>query len=123
MAGGLAARPRIVIPGRSGGASTARRKPGDNRNPAAFGWLTLQIRPRVSPMKEAFIVMAILGCGDGAGPCETVRKVETPYESVADCRAASRAVLEKLTDLPYPVIAADCARSPKNAYAEARPIG
>lgn len=74
-------------------------------------------------MKEALIVMAILGCGDGASQCETVRKVETPYQSVADCRAASPAVLEKLTDLAYPVIVANCEKSPKSAYADARPIG
>lgn len=74
-------------------------------------------------MNEILIVMAILGCGDGASQCETVRKVETPYTSVAACRAASPAVLEKLTDLAYPVIVANCAKSPKNAYAEARPIG
>lgn len=74
-------------------------------------------------MKEALIIMAILGCGDDSSQCETVRKVETAYTTVADCRAATPAVLEKLTDLAYPVIMANCLKSTKSAYAEARPIG
>ena len=74
-------------------------------------------------MKEALIVMAILGCGDDSSQCQTVQRVEAPFESVDACRAASSAVLEKLTDLAYPVIVADCAKSPKDALAEVRPVG
>lgn len=73
-------------------------------------------------MKEALIVMAILGCGDDGGQCQTVQRIEAPFETVADCRAASPAVLQKLTDLSYPVIVANCEKSTKNALADARPI-
>ena len=72
-------------------------------------------------MKEALIVMAILGCADDSNQCQTVQRVEAPFESVDACRAASPAVLQKLTDLAYPVIVANCAKSPTNALAEARP--
>lgn len=74
-------------------------------------------------MNEALIVMAILGCADDSRQCQTVQRVEAPFESVAACRAASAAVLAKLTDLAYPVIVADCQESPRNALAEARPVG
>jgi hypothetical protein len=74
-------------------------------------------------MQEALIVMAILGCGDDGSQCQTVQRVAAPFESVAACRAASAAVLQKLTDLAYPVIVANCAKSPVNALAEARPVG
>lgn len=74
-------------------------------------------------MHDALIIMAILGCGDAGSQCQTVQRVEVPFETLAACRAASPAVLEKLTDLAYPVIVANCAKSPKNALADARPIG
>ncbi|MFC3712659.1 hypothetical protein ACFOMD_08760 [Sphingoaurantiacus capsulatus] len=74
-------------------------------------------------MKEALIIMAILGCADDNSQCQTVQRVTVPFETVADCRAAQPAVLEKLTMLDYPVIVADCQRSPVNQLADARPIG
>ena len=74
-------------------------------------------------MKEAFIVMAILGCADDSSQCQTVQRVDVPFETVSACRAASAAVLQKLTDLAYPVIVANCEKSPKNALADARPLG
>ena len=74
-------------------------------------------------MKEALIVMAILGCGDDNSQCQTVQRIDAPFETVAACRAASAAVLERLTDLSYPVIVANCEKSPKNALADAQPLG
>ncbi len=74
-------------------------------------------------MHEAFIIMAILGCADDGSQCQTLQRVSAPYETVAACRAAAPAVLEKLTDMAYPSIVADCARSPKGQLADARPIG
>lgn len=75
-------------------------------------------------MKEALIVMAILGCADDSNQCQTVQRVDAPFATVAACRAASGAVLAKLTDLAYPVIVANCEKSPKGALAaEARPVG
>ena len=74
-------------------------------------------------MKEALIVMAILGCADDSSQCQAVQRVEAPFASVAACRAASSAVLEKLTDLAYPVIVANCLKSNKGALAAVRPVG
>jgi hypothetical protein len=74
-------------------------------------------------MQEALIVMAILGCADDSSQCQTVQRVAVPYETVAACRAASPAVLQKLTDLAYPVIVANCEKPTKNAFADARPVG
>jgi hypothetical protein len=74
-------------------------------------------------MQEALIFMAILGCGDDGNQCQTVQRIEAPFETVAQCRAASAPVLEKLTDLAYPVIVANCERSTKQQLADARPIG
>jgi hypothetical protein len=74
-------------------------------------------------MKEALIVMAILGCADDSNQCQTVQRIDAPFETVDACRTASAAVLAKLTDLAYPVIVANCEKSPRNALAEARPGG
>lgn len=74
-------------------------------------------------MHEALIIMAILGCGDDGNQCQTVQRVSAPYETVDACRAAAPAVLEKLTDLAYPSIVANCERSTKGQLADARPIG
>ncbi|MCA3254534.1 MAG: hypothetical protein INF91_02825 [Alphaproteobacteria bacterium] len=73
-------------------------------------------------MNSALIVMAILGCADGGGQCQTVRTVETPYASVAACNAAAGPVLERLTDLEYPTLMAQCQRSARRGdVAEASP--
>ena len=78
-------------------------------------------------MKEVLIVMAILGCGDDASQCQTVKRVEAGFASVDACRAASPAVLERLTDLAYPMIVAKCEKTTRTALAEAeaedKPIG
>src|SRR5688500_15612472 len=74
-------------------------------------------------MKEALIVMAILGCADDSNQCQTVQRVDAPFATVAACRAASGAVLAELTDLAYPVLVADCEESPKGALAAgSRPV-
>jgi hypothetical protein len=73
-------------------------------------------------MKEALIVMAILGCADDSNQCQTVQRLDVPFETVDACRDASAAVLAKLTELAYPVIVANCEKSPTNALAEARPV-
>lgn len=61
-------------------------------------------------MKDVLIVMTILGCGDNSTDCEMVHKVDAGFPSLAACQAASPAVLERLTDLAYPVIVAQCQR-------------
>ncbi len=74
-------------------------------------------------MNELLVVMAILGCGDDGAGCRTVQRVEAGFETVAACRAASPAVLERLVDLAYPVVVAQCERTTRTALAKAQPIG
>lgn len=61
-------------------------------------------------MEPMFFVMAILGCGDGNGQCTTARTVPTHYTTMAQCQAALPTQLAANTDIPFPVISADCRR-------------
>ena len=70
-------------------------------------------------------VIAILGCADGGGACQTVATPSTRYESVAQCAAARGSALEANTDLDFPTIVAQCrpsAVTPASAKAR-RPSG
>ena len=62
-------------------------------------------------MNTMFFVMAILGCGDGNVACTEARIVPTRYTSMAQCRAALPEQLARNTDVPFPMIGADCRRS------------
>jgi len=70
-------------------------------------------------MNSALIVMAILGCADDGSQCQAVRTVATPYASVEACNAAAGPVLERLTDLEYPSIMAQCQKAPRPDSADA----
>lgn len=59
-------------------------------------------------MESMFFVMAILGCGDGNTQCTEARIVPARYETMAQCRAALPDQLAKNTDVPFPMIGADC---------------
>jgi hypothetical protein len=59
-------------------------------------------------MEPLFYVMAIMGCGDGNVQCTEARVVPARYESMAQCRAALPGQLAKNTDVPYPMIGANC---------------
>ena len=59
-------------------------------------------------MEPLFYVMAIMGCGDGNVQCTEARIVPARYESMAQCRAALPDQLAKNTDVPYPMIGANC---------------
>jgi hypothetical protein len=69
-------------------------------------------------VNTALIVMAILGCGDDSSACQRVRDVPAAFATVEACNAASPAVLERLTDLSYPVIMAQCQKQPAPALAQ-----
>jgi hypothetical protein len=58
-----------------------------------------------------YFVMAILGCGDGSDDCREARLVPVRYSTMAQCRAALPDQLSRNTDVPYPVIGADCRRA------------
>lgn len=59
-------------------------------------------------MEPMFFVMAILGCGDGQQQCAEARIVPARYETMAQCRAALPEQLARNSDVPFPVIGADC---------------
>lgn len=61
-------------------------------------------------MQPVFFVMAILGCGDGSVDCTEARMVPARYETMPQCRADLANRIAANTDVPYPVIGADCRR-------------
>ncbi len=69
-------------------------------------------------MQPLFYVMAILGCGDGNVDCTEARIIPARYETMAQCRAALPDQLARNTDMPYPMIGANC-RASGNAIAKA----
>lgn len=62
-------------------------------------------------MGPAFYVLAILGCGEGETACQPVSKVETRYESLEACNAATAMAVSRHIDLAFPVVAAQCERA------------
>ena len=73
-------------------------------------------------MQPIFYVMAILGCGDGSVDCTEARMVPARYETMAQCRADLANRIAANTDVPYPVIGADCRRiGAQVAKAERKP--
>ena len=59
-------------------------------------------------MGPGIFLIAIMGCGEGNARCQTVRTLETRYESRAACTAATDAALAKATDVDAPVVVAQC---------------
>ncbi len=59
-------------------------------------------------MGPAVYVMAILGCGEGADICEPVSLAPVRYESQEACNAATASMIERHTDILYPVVVAEC---------------
>jgi hypothetical protein len=59
-------------------------------------------------MGPGIFLIAIMGCGEGDGPCRQVRMLETRYESQAACTAATEAAVAGNADVDYPVVVAQC---------------
>ena len=59
-------------------------------------------------MGPAGYLIAILGCGEAEAPCQQVQLAPVRYESQAECLAASDEQLSRHSDLPYPVVVAEC---------------
>ena len=59
-------------------------------------------------MEPLFYVMAIMGCGDGNTACTEARVIPARYATMAQCRAALPDQLARNTDVPYPMIGANC---------------
>ena len=53
-------------------------------------------------------LIAILGCGEADAPCQQVQLEPARYESRAACLAASDERIARHSDLPYPVVVAEC---------------
>ncbi len=76
-------------------------------------------------MGPMYFVMAILGCADGSEDCREARLVPVRYTTMAQCRAALPEQLARNTDVPFPVIGADCRRAGAEiaAAGKAKPRG
>ncbi len=74
-------------------------------------------------MGPMFFVMAIMGCADGSESCTEARMVPVRYATMAQCRAALPEQLARNTDVPYPVIGADCRRAGVQMAALDKPRG
>ena len=59
-------------------------------------------------MGPGIFIIAILGCGEGDAPCQTVKTLEARYESRAACSAATEAAVTRSGDVDYPVVVAQC---------------
>jgi len=59
-------------------------------------------------MEPFYFVMAIMGCADGSAQCAEARVVPVRYQTVQQCQAAMPAMLQRNSDIDYPVISATC---------------
>jgi len=59
-------------------------------------------------MGPGIFLIAIMGCGEADAPCQTVRTLETQYESQAACTAATEAAVARAGDVDAPVVVAQC---------------
>ncbi|MCM2474844.1 hypothetical protein HGO38_15290 [Rhizobium sp. CG5] len=59
-------------------------------------------------MNTALIMMTILGCDDSVSQCHFIAKPEQHYVSVELCDAASEKVLERYSNVNYPMVVAVC---------------
>ena len=59
-------------------------------------------------MGPAIFLIAIMGCGEGDAPCQSVRTLDARYESQAACTAATEAAVTQNSDLDFPVVVAEC---------------
>lgn len=62
-------------------------------------------------MGPALYLIAIMGCGESDAPCREVRVADTRYESQAACVQATPNALERLGDIPFPNVVAQCRRA------------
>lgn len=62
-------------------------------------------------MDAALFIMAILGCGEADVDCRQIATVESRYESLDACNAATSVEVERRLDEAYPVVVAQCQRA------------
>lgn len=73
-------------------------------------------------MGPGTFLIAILGCGEAEVPCQTVRTLETRYESQAACTAATDAAIMSNSDVDYPVVVAQCVAAGSKAPIKASDV-
>ncbi|WP_244955773.1 hypothetical protein [Sphingomonas yabuuchiae] len=95
-----------ATPGEKGNLSR-RRTAANPEPPGALACFSSRVETVMQPV---FFVMAILGCGDGSVDCTEARIIPARYETMAQCRADLANRIAANTDVPYPVIGADCRR-------------
>jgi hypothetical protein len=59
-------------------------------------------------MGPGIFLIAIMGCGDGDAPCRQVRLLDAPYQSRAECMAASEGALVQNANVDFPTVVAQC---------------
>ncbi len=59
-------------------------------------------------MSPSIFIIAILGCGEVEAPCEQVRFADARYEGRDACVAATADEVSRHSDIPYPVVVAQC---------------
>ena len=59
-------------------------------------------------MGPGVFLMAIMGCGEGDAPCQTLGTLDTRYETRAACVAATEGALNRDAAADSPVIVAQC---------------
>lgn len=70
-------------------------------------------------MGPGYFVIAILGCADGGASCTPVATLQTRYESIAQCNAATATALEQNSDFDFPTLVARCRKGSAATSAEA----
>jgi hypothetical protein len=70
-------------------------------------------------MEPLVFIMAILGCADDEGLCREQRIQPASYRTADACLAASQSALEANSDLPFPVLRAECRRASSSQLARA----
>ena len=66
-------------------------------------------------MKEALIVLSLLGCDDTGLQCEYIRTAEASFADLETCRAASSEYLASADDAAYPTVVAMCSPAAQTA--------
>jgi len=59
-------------------------------------------------MKEAIVILTLLGCDHGENNCAYIETASQSYDSETACLRASEAQILRVADVEYPIIMADC---------------
>jgi hypothetical protein len=73
-------------------------------------------------MGPGIFLIAIMGCGEADAPCQTVRTLETRFESQAACTAATEAAVAGAGDVDSPVVVAQCVAAGARASVRAADV-